>query len=69
MAIRGGRHDPGSNGALVVEVGRHGGLDEAPPARRERPWVVEELEGDQCPGARWVIRAARPAGRNPSELP
>ena len=46
VAVGGGRGDPGGDGAPVVEMGRHGGLDEARPARRQRLRVVEELERD-----------------------
>ena len=41
-------HHPRCDGALVVEVRRHGGLDEAWPTCRQCPWVVEHLERDQA---------------------
>ena len=47
VSVGGSRGDPGCDRTLVVEMGRDCGLDEARPARRERPRVVEELEGDQ----------------------
>ena len=55
------RRHPGGDRALVVEMRRHGGLDEARPACRQGRRVVEELERDE-PAADADGEPGRPVG-------